>query len=294
VAEKYGVKPPAVRMLFPHDEKAADFPGNLQSADEIAAFVKGYRHPLVTTFNGETAPDLFGDGRPILFLFRDDDEKGKAAEVELRKAAVGLNRRLLVSIAGSSEPMDQRLMDYVSVEPEELPTVRLVANPAAGMTKYRLEGALTEAAMLALVNDFEAGKLRPHFKSEPAPTSQSGPVHVLVGSTFTSIVKDPAKDVLVEFYAPWCGHCKKLAPVYTEVAKRLEGVSTLLIAKIDATANDVEGVDVEGFPTIKFWRADNKDEPLDYDGDRDIESFIAWLGEKASRPFANQEGKSEL
>ena len=33
----------------------------------------------------------------------------------------------------------------------------------------------------------------------------------------------------------------------------------LRIAKIDATSNDVDGVDIEGFPTIKFWRADNKD-----------------------------------
>lgn len=284
VAAKYGLKPPAVRMLFPHDDKAADFAGDLQSADEIATFVKSYRHPLVTIFNGETAPDLFEDGRPILFLFRDDDEKGRAAEAELRKTAASLGRRMLVSVAGSSEPMDQRLMDYVSVEPEELPTVRLVVNAAAAMTKYRLEGAMSEASMVAFVKDYEAGKLRPHFKSEPVPASQSGPVRVLVGSTFESVVKDPAKDVLVEFYAPWCGHCKKLDPIYRAVANRLDALDTLVIAKIDATANDVEGVDVEGFPTIKFWPADQKDEPLDYDGDRDEESIVAWLTEKATHP----------
>merc|ERR1712186_251371 len=111
--------------------------------------------------------------------------------------------------------------------------------------------------------------LRPHLKSEAVPTSQPGPVYTLVGSTFDEIVKNPAKDVLVEFYAPWCGHCKKLEPVYRDVAKRLEGVGTMVVAKIDATSNDVEGVDIEGFPTIKFWRAENKDAPLDYDGDRD-------------------------
>merc|ERR1711865_478283 len=143
------------------------------------------------------------------------------------------------------------------------------------------------------MGNYEGGKLRAHLKSEPVPESQPGPVFTLVGSTFESIVKSPSKDVLVEFYAPWCGHCKKLEPIYRDVAKKLEGVSTLLIAKMDATVNDVEGVDVEGFPTIKFWRASNKDSPLEYDGDRDANSFVAWLEEKASFAFNQDELKHE-
>merc|ERR1712039_628146 len=191
---------------------------------------------------------------------------------------------------------DQRLMDYVSVEPEEMPTVRIVTSPVGSMTKYRLEGGeITEATILSFVQDFAGDKLKPHMKSESPPMSQHGPVFTVVGSTFETIVKDPAKDVLVEFYAPWCGHCKKLEPVYREVAKRLEGVASIVIAKIDATSNDVAGVDVEGFPTIKLWRADNKADPLDYDGDRDVDSFLAWLEEKATHPFNREElAKTEL
>jgi len=296
VAARYQVQAPTLRMFFPHDEQAVTYDGDMQNAEAMAVFVKSYRHPLVTPFDGETAPELFSDGRPILFLFRDQDEKGKVAETELRKAAPQLNRRVLVSIAGSSEPMDQRLMDYISVEPEELPTVRLVKSPMAGMVKYKPETAeVTEATLVALVRDFDAGALKPHMKSEAKPGGHTGPIFTVVGSTFESIVKDPTKDVLVEFYAPWCGHCKKLEPVYRDVAKKLESVPTMLIAKIDATQNDVEGVDIEGFPTIKFWRANNKQEPLDYDGDRDVESFLAWLEEKATHPFNREElARSEL
>jgi len=295
VAARYQVQTPALRMFFPHDEQVVTFDGDMQNAEAMAAFVKAYRHPLVTPFDGESAPELFSDGRPILFLFRDQDEKGKEAEKELRKVAPSLNRRVLVSIAGSSEPMDQRLMDYITVEPEELPTVRLVANPMAGMVKYRLEGKVTEAAMASFVKEYEAGSLKPHMKSEQPPGSQIGPVFNVVGSTFESIVKDPSKDVLVEFYAPWCGHCKKLEPVYRDVAKKLETVTTMLVAKIDATANDVEGIDIEGFPTIKLWRAGNKDDPLDYDGDRDVDSFLAWLEEKVTHPFNREElARNEL
>ena len=45
-------------------------------------------------------------------------------------------------------------------------------------------------------------------------------VKVVVASTFDEIVNDPTKDVLIEFYAPWCGHCKSLAPKYEELASK--------------------------------------------------------------------------
>lgn len=45
-------------------------------------------------------------------------------------------------------------------------------------------------------------------------------IKVVVASTFNEIVNDPTKDVLIEFYAPWCGHCKSLAPKYEELATK--------------------------------------------------------------------------
>ena len=44
---------------------------------------------------------------------------------------------------------------------------------------------------------------------------------VVVGETFDEIVNDPKKDVLIEFYAPWCGHCKSLEPVYKELGEKV-------------------------------------------------------------------------
>jgi protein disulfide-isomerase-like protein len=61
----------------------------------------------------------------------------------------------------------------------------------------------------------------------------------LVGLNFEEIVKNSDKDVLVEFYAPWCGHCKALAPKYDELALRVNRNKNLVIAKIDSTKNEI-------------------------------------------------------
>lgn len=87
------------------------------------------------------------------------------------------------------------------------------------------------------------------------------------------------KEVLVEFYAPWCGHCKQLAPHYDEAAKRLANNPNIILAKVDSTENEVPGVDIQGFPTLKFWGKDKSVEPIEYNGGRDADGLIQWLRE---------------
>ena len=70
------------------------------------------------------------------------------------------------------------------------------------------------------------GKVKPLIKSQPVPKKQKGPVTVLVGKNFEDLVTNSKKDVLIEFYAPWCGHCKKLEPVYKGKFLRVEGLFT--------------------------------------------------------------------
>jgi len=115
-------------------------------------------------------------------------------------------------------------------------------------------------------------------KVKTAPTS----VVVLTPDNFDAIVKDTNKNVLVEFYAPWCGHCKTLAPKYEEVANTFDGEEEVVIAKLDSDAHREQSTayGVSGYPTLKWFPKNNK-AGEDYSGGRDTADFIRFINEKA-------------
>ena len=86
-----------------------------------------------------------------------------------------------------------------------------------------------------------------------AAAADDADVHTLTKANFSSFVNSHPY-VLVEFYAPWCGHCKELAPAWAEAAGRLK--SKVALAKVDATEEEdlSEKFDVSGYPTIKLFR----------------------------------------
>ncbi|XDG01774.1 hypothetical protein ABKA04_001389 [Annulohypoxylon sp. FPYF3050] len=104
----------------------------------------------------------------------------------------------------------------------------------------------------------------------------------LIPSNFDDVVLKSGKPTLVEFFAPWCGHCKNLAPVYEELAQAFATSKDVQIAKVDADAEKDLGrkYGVQGFPTLK-WFDGKSDKPTDYSGGRDLESLTKFITEKS-------------
>ncbi|KAM3858520.1 protein disulfide isomerase family A, member 8 [Diretmus argenteus] len=163
--------------------------------------------------------------------------------------------------------------------------------------KYTMREEFTRdgKSLERFLEDYLAGRLKRYIKSEPIPEKNNAPVKVVVAESFEDIVNDPDKDVLVEFYSPWCPHCKKLEPVYRELALTLYADTNIVIAKMDAAANDVPlGYDVQGYPTIYFVPAGKKDEPKRYEGGREVKDFLKFLKREATRGLVVSGVKEEL
>lgn len=101
----------------------------------------------------------------------------------------------------------------------------------------------------------------------------SSKVVILSDTTFEQLTQKSKDDFwLLKFYAPWCGHCKKLAPTWEVLAEDL--YSSVKVASIDCTVNTkiCDRVDVKGYPTLKGYDPSTKT-LFDYQGARSLEGL---------------------
>eukprot|EP00301_Raphidiophrys_heterophryoidea_P009830 c14832_g1_i1.p1 GENE.c14832_g1_i1~~c14832_g1_i1.p1 ORF type:complete len:504 (+),score=126.24 c14832_g1_i1:50-1513(+) len=277
LAAAHGVSIPSVVVYKKFDEGKAVYSGDFE-ASAIQAFVAGNAVPLISTFSQESASKIFGSGIDTHLLYFNDasDSSHETILAQLREVAPEFRGKTLFVFVPASE---DRVMSYFDFKANDLPKAILVALGSGDMKKFGFNKEITAENVRAHVGAYHSGELKPTLKSEEIPADNSAPVTVLVGKNFNDIVLDTTKDVLVEFYAPWCGHCKSLAPVYDQLGAKFADIDSIVIAKVDATANDIEhpAVHVEGFPTLIFFPANNKASPMKYEGGRDLESMVEYV-----------------
>jgi protein disulfide-isomerase-like protein len=107
-------------------------------------------------------------------------------------------------------------------------------------------------------------------------------VTVLGPDNFDKIVLDPSKDVFVEFYAPWCGHCKRLTPIWEKLAGVFKTEKEIVVANIDADAHKdlASRYGVTGFPTLIYFSKNDKSGDR-YNGGRELPELVNHINEKA-------------
>uniref|UniRef100_A0AAZ3QDH3 protein disulfide-isomerase n=1 Tax=Oncorhynchus tshawytscha TaxID=74940 RepID=A0AAZ3QDH3_ONCTS len=297
VYSKFEVSKDGVVLFKKFDEGRNTFDGELSKTD-LLAFIKANQLPLVIEFTEQTAPKIFGgEIKSHILMFVPKAASDFADKmVEFKKASEGFKGKILFIFIDSEVDDNQRILEFFGLKKEECPAIRLITLEDE-MTKYRPESeAITADNIVAFCTLFTEGKLKPHLMSQDIPEDwDKNPVRVLVGKNFEEVVFDPKKNVFVEFYAPWCGHCKQLDPIWTKLGEKYLDSADIVVAKMDSTANEIETVKVHSFPTLKFFPAGDEHKVVDYNGERTLEGFTKFLesGGKDGGAPAGEEGEED-
>ena len=117
-------------------------------------------------------------------------------------------------------------------------------------------------------------------------------VYVLNRDTFAHFVMDKPI-VMVEFYAPWCGHCKALEPIWEELGDKLKNNEDIVIAKMDATVNQVDSIRVPGYPSLLLFQGTDTSN-IPFQGERTLDGIIDFLEEHEIKISDGKKGNDEL
>lgn len=286
LAKAEGVSQPGL-VLYKSFDSGKDVFAEKFDAASIKEFAKVASTPLIGEVGPETYSSYMAAGIPLAYIFAETPEEREEFAKELKPIAE--KHKGKINFATIDAKSFGQHAGNLNLKVGTWPAFAIQRTDKNEKFPYDQDNKITEKDISTFVEDFLAGKVEPSIKSEPIPEKNDDPVTVIVAKNYKDIVIDNDKDVLVEFYAPWCGHCKALAPKYEELGQLYAGDDAhsklVTIAKVDATMNDVPD-EIQGFPTIKLFPAGKKDSPVDYSGSRTIEDLVQFIKENGSHKVA--------
>lgn len=185
--------------------------------------------PLLDEVSGDNYQLYSATGLPLVYLFIDPSDAPAHAALLKEIAPIAKKHKGAVNFVWIDAVKFVEHGKQLGLKEGVWPAV--IVQDLKTQHKYPLSQSeeVTFATVDAHIAKYVAGELEPTLKSQDVPAEQTEKYYTLVGKAFDEVVYDDEKDVFVQFSAPWCGHCKRLLPIYEELAESFKGNSDTLL-----------------------------------------------------------------
>lgn len=286
VAKAAGLNAPgfiAIKSSAGEGRETVAFEGAI-TAEPLRTFIQSEKLPLTIEFSQAASPKIFNSGiskQIILWGSAADLSSDSDAFSIVRSVAKVFKGKIVFVTTNNEGDSHEPITNYFGLKGAKSPSV--VGFWMEKNQKYSFDQDLTLETLTAFAQSLIDGTAQATYKSAAIPDEPTDEgVSIIVGKNFDSIVMDPTKDVLLEVYAPWCGHCKKLDPIYKKLAKRFSTIDSVVIAKMDGTENEHPLAEAKGYPTLLFFPAGESKTPLVFEGDRSLKGMTKYIKEHAT------------
>lgn len=294
-----GKLPSSMSLYKKFDDGFAKYSGPWEE-EALFSWISVESTPVMADINQKLYIKYMTEGGPLVYFFYDKPEQ---------KTAQG---KIVESIARNYKGK----VNAVYIDGKTFGQHMVALNGEAGkypsLLGHRIKEDLkfdfgsqdyTEATVKAFFEGLHQDKLVPKYRSDPIPKSDSGPIKVIVNENFEKVVLDVKKDVFVEVYAPWCGVCKRVEPLFEKLAKIYEKHSSkIVIGKMNGDSNDlprVANLAITGFPTFVLYKSESNEKIVMNPTDK-LEEMVEFISKNANHKIdvskelkAAKEEKSE-
>nr|XP_019956748.1 PREDICTED: protein disulfide-isomerase-like [Paralichthys olivaceus] len=255
------------------------------SKEELIIFITVYQMDPVTEYTGKTANQILSSpvlNHALLFV---NETSADFQEIysAFNNAAGAFRLKILFVWVNVDEPRNGRIMEYFRVRDFEAPVIRLV-NLTDHVTYHLPSDSLDAETIKTFCQSYLGGKAKPKMQSEPIPEGwDKNPVKDLVGMTLEKVAFNPDKTVFVLFYLPYSQESRALFPLWEELAEALKEREDVVVARIDASANDIN-MSMQGrYPSLSLFPALFAERMVVYTGKRKVKDLLKFLDKEMEK-----------
>ncbi|KAJ8363932.1 hypothetical protein SKAU_G00127630 [Synaphobranchus kaupii] len=249
------------------------------SKEDLVQFIRVRQMDLVTEYTGMTSAKILSSvitNHLVLFANKSEENFGEDYEV-FKNAANAFIGKVLFVLIDTNEHKNGRILEYFQVRAVETPIVRMVN--LTDNVQYQMQSEeVTSDKVTAFCQIYLDRKAKPKLQSEPIPKDwDKHPVKELVGSNFEKVSFNEERNVFIMFYSPWSKACRALFELWEKLGKVYEKHESVVIARIDATANDIKILLMQRYPALMFFPSVYSEKAVPYFGDKTIEALVEFV-----------------